>query len=110
MGKWVSPKLAKLQAVIQALRDEYDEFPPQTVQVLLTIAEEGTISLSDLSEKVGMTIGATSRNVGRLSDRHNGVEGLGFVTVDFAPGNYRQKVAQITPKGDRFLAKLLEHM
>ena len=105
-----SPKLAKLQRLFSQLRDVYDEFPPQTVQVLLIIAEAGTITLTDLCEKVGLTIGAVSRNAGRLADKHNGVKGLGFITVEFAPGSYRQKVAALTPKGDRFLADLLENL
>ncbi len=100
--------LSKLQELIKTLRDVYDEFPPQTVQVFLVIAEEGVITLTDLCEKVGLTIGAVSRNVGRLADKHNGVEGLGFVTVDFVAGSYRQKDARLTPKGERFLAKLME--
>ena len=99
--------LTKLLRVLERLRAVHSEFPAQAAHALLIIADAGAITLTHLSEEVGLTIGAVSRNVGRLADDHNGVKGMGFITVELAPGSYRQKVATLTAKGERFLADLL---
>lgn len=102
-----SAQVAKLLRLVQTIREVEEEFPPQTLEILLLIAMEGTMSMSALQEKLGFSLGAVSRNLAKLAVSHNGVRGFGFITVDFAPGNYRQKVAAVTTKGLNFIDRLL---
>lgn len=108
----MSSKLDKLKALFEVIRDQEEEFPPQSMVMLLLVAEAGPegIVLKDLGDKVGLSLGAVSRNVAKLADWHNGVEGFGFIKVDFVPGNYRQKHATLTQKGERWLKLLTDKL
>lgn len=107
--KKVNAQVDKLLKLVRAIRDVEAEFPPQSLEILLMIAAEGTLGMSDIQERISipMSLGAVSRNLRKLAVSHNGRKGFGFVTVSFAPGTFRQKEATMTPKGLSFIDRLL---
>ena len=101
-------KIEKLESLCKAVRDVDNEFPPQSIQVLCIVALNPEISIVDISEKVGLSFAATSRNVTKLCDKTNGKEGLGLLAVGFNPANYSHKQISLTAKGQRFLDRLTD--
>ena len=99
-------KIDQLCALIDTIRDVESEFPPQSIKILLLVAKTDRAMLVDIARLVGLTPGAVSRNMQKLAVNFNGVTGLGFLEVNFVEGNYRQKEAKLTPKGERFVQKL----
>lgn len=74
--------------------------PPQIV-ALHYISKRGVCSISSISKRVGLTLGATSHLVDRLVRK-------GYLTRKENPNDRRMKLVEITDKGKEFLSRLDE--
>lgn len=101
-------KIEKLEKLCKEVRDVDNEFPPQSIQVLCVVSQNPGCAMVDICERVGLSFAATSRNIQKLADKHNGKEGLGLLTVVPDPTNYAYKKVSLTTKGQRFLDRLCE--
>lgn len=94
---------------IQGVSRLESEMPLQQLHCLLVIsqAEEG-MSLTDLSQKVGISLATASRYVAALGkqNRHR-EEGLLLVEAFEDPMERRKKIIRLTPKGRIAIQKLV---
>ena len=82
-----------------------------TVLTLLEIAradsEDREVSTRDIEELVGLTSGATSRNIAYWAGGSNYMKGShGYVNVGFHSQDRRLRSLTLTPKGRAFLKRL----
>ncbi len=104
-------KLEHLKSFFSELRDVDSDFTPQAVELLLWVAlANESQSMTELAKKCGYTLSGVSKTVVRLGEKINGVEGLGLVRSDYDAGNYRQKIIRLTPKGERFIERLISYL
>lgn len=104
-------KLSKLEGLGRAIdhfRTLDPEFPPQIMKTFLEIARAPGSTMSQLTDRVGTTLASISRIVERLSPRWGKRQGEGLVEFHENPDDRRQKIVTLTPKGERFLATLIE--
>ncbi len=98
--------LTKVIHVIEEFRRIDPELPTQIALILLLIARKPGISLKELTQLSGLSKAAVSRNVALLSKEH----GRGLVTYFEDPMDRRNKVAKLTPDGERFIRALTRHL
>lgn len=103
-------KLEHLKKFFGELRDVDPDFTPQAMELLLWVSSLEKPTMSDLAERTGYSISGVNRVIAKLADKFNGKQGLGLLTADFDPGNYRQKLVSLTTKGNRFIERLLGYM
>lgn len=60
------------------------------------------ITMSEIAEKLFVTLGAVSQTAGRLEKK-------GYILRKRDPGNHRQIVAMLTPKGEAFYQQHLQY-
>lgn len=85
------------------------EMPLQQLHCLLVIAQEAEgMSLTDISQKVGIGLATASRYIAALGkqNRHR-EEGLLLVEAFEDPMERRKKIIRLTPKGKIALIKLV---
>ncbi|MCP1674450.1 DNA-binding MarR family transcriptional regulator [Natronocella acetinitrilica] len=75
----------------------------QAVLCFALIAAHPGIAMSDLAERLGLTLGGTSRNISKLCDVGNG---LGLVSREEDPVDRRLKRMRLTERGERFCRDL----
>lgn len=103
--------LEVIEDVLKRFREHDPEMQMQTAQTFITVALNPGISMTELSEKVGISQASCSRNVAALSRVHRlNKPGLDLVVAAEDPMERRRKVVKLTPKGQRLaeaLTKLL---
>ena len=124
MGNEIT-KLIRAMEIVR--KDIYAELPVQQLHILLTVADSPGITLPEISAKLGMNQGSTSRNVKILgayveksdvasekaSKGHKHAELKGHQLLDTRPDLYNRKSLAVflTRKGEQVvkrLAKILE--
>lgn len=103
--------LPKLVEVVDLIRKLDPEMSMQTLLTLLLVGSAGEAGLSqlDLFNRLGMSKAAVSRNVSILSKyKGPGLAGLGLIESEMQPENRRQRVLRLTPKGAKFLERVLQ--
>jgi DNA-binding MarR family transcriptional regulator len=72
--------------------------------VFLLIAQRPGLTQKDIEQATGLNNGTVSRICAILSDRGlkaRGHDGLGLISIESAPGDYRVRVQFLTPQGKR---------
>ncbi|MGA4641152.1 MarR family winged helix-turn-helix transcriptional regulator [Stutzerimonas stutzeri] len=104
--------LAKIEEVIKRFRDFDQEMQMQTAQTFIAVAMQPGITMTELSEKVGISQSSCSRNVSALSRLHRlNKPGMDLVVAAPDPMERRRRIVKLTPKGQRLaesLTKLIE--
>lgn len=99
--------LVNLGLCIRALRRLNAELPIQAAHVFLSVATNPGLATPELMSRTGLAQSSCSRNVALLSERHRkGAPGLGLITVQPDPADYRRNILDLTDSG-RELAKEL---
>lgn len=81
------------------------------VRLFLEVARKPGISLTDLSEQVGLALSTTSISVGILGRYgRGGRAGLELMATVENPTNRRAKVVELTAKGEKLLASMLKEL
>ncbi|WP_142850667.1 MarR family winged helix-turn-helix transcriptional regulator [Telmatospirillum sp. J64-1] len=93
-------KLRQAILVLEEFRKLDPELPIQIALILLLIAEKPGISNRELVQLTGLGKSSVARNVAILSKEHGK---FGLVTYYEDPEDRRNKVAKLTPEGQRFI-------
>jgi DNA-binding MarR family transcriptional regulator len=103
----------RLLASLDAFRKEYSEFPLQQMLLLLTIAQAGETTLSDVAKQLDIAQSTASRLIISLGERptRGGLTGQwGFITTKADPEDDRRKLITLTIKGHNFVQKVLSYL
>jgi DNA-binding MarR family transcriptional regulator len=86
------------------------EIPATTLEVLLIIARNPDISMSEIHSRMDdVSISAISRHVSMLTQwTWDKKQGPGLVDWKEDPYERRRKLCKLTPQGDRFLTEWVE--
>lgn len=102
-------KYRNIVRMMKFFRDELGaRFPGAQAEMLLTLADEGSMGVGELGEAVGMKSGSASRNVAALSewDTYKEKEGFDLVKFSFDPRNHRGKVVSLNENGLKLIEKM----
>jgi DNA-binding MarR family transcriptional regulator len=102
-------KLDKLRLLMEELREMDQDFTPQAVALILYIGALDHPTQTELAFKTNYSPSGISKTLRKLGDGLNGASGLGLLKFEPAVTNGREKVAWLTPKGEKFLERLLSH-
>lgn len=95
--------------LLQEVRQYNSEFGCQTFEALLTIGLNPDMGVTELADKLDMTMASASRNVQYLSAwRKVGDEGYGLVEVAYDLYDRRRKLLRLTDEGKKLVAKLTQ--
>jgi DNA-binding MarR family transcriptional regulator len=98
--------LLVMRNLVQFLQKIDPEFPPHYAVCLFEIALNEGLSLTQLAEKVDLSLSTVSRIVGALSDfRPNGLP-YGLIEIRVSVAERRRKELILTSKGKSFILKL----
>lgn len=99
----------RLARCISEIRELHPEIQAQTFHVLLEVAIQPGITMSQLLKKTSLSQSSCSRNVSLLADtdRH-GNPGLGLVEAKEDPIERRRKIVTLTLKGQELIALLAD--
>lgn len=92
---------------IDLFRMIHDEFPPQLMQLLLTVAMNPNATMTTIGEKSNLTLSQVSRHVERLGHRWGREAGHDLVETVENPDDRRQKLVKLTHKGEKFVQTLI---
>ncbi len=99
--------MLNLHKALRLVQTQDERMQVQTILVLLTVAEFGPISMSQLKDTAGLSQSSVSRNCAALGKIHRkGRPGLGLITATEDPMDRKQKVVKLTTKGENFMAQL----
>lgn len=99
--------MLNLHKALRLIHKQDDRMQVQTMLVLLTVAEFGPISMSQLRETVGLSQSSVSRNCAALGEIHRkGMPGLRLITAHEDPMDRKQKIVQLTKKGENLMTKI----
>lgn len=103
--------LPKMIGFVETFRQINPEMPSQAVLAFLLVAESGPdgILQSDLGQRLGLSVAATSRNVLFLSAlRGPGIPGYGLVDVEINVEHRSYRRIKLSPKGTKLLERLVK--
>lgn len=101
-------KTNKLIEAIEVFRELDAEMPPQAILTFLLVAENDGISMTELTEAVGNSQPACSRNVGYLGEINRKHEpGFGLVRTVRDPLERRRNLVYVTAKGRKLYSKVM---
>ena len=92
--------------VLETLRQIDSEFPLQYSICLAQISMEEGMSLTELSQKMGLGLSTVSRIVGALSKYRQNGNPYGLIELKISPEERRKKAIYLTPKGRDVLAQI----
>jgi DNA-binding MarR family transcriptional regulator len=99
----------RLANCIVEIRKHQAELQAQTIHVLLEVAIQPGLNMSELMRKTGLSQASCSRNVMLLSDRdRHDKPGLGLVRSELDPIDNRRKIVRLTPKGETLVSQLAD--
>jgi DNA-binding MarR family transcriptional regulator len=103
----------KLSSTFDAVKQFYVLDPVMPLRLCLTflfIAKKGKegATMKEIATFLDLPQSATSRQVAALSDHHwnKNKQGLGLVTTEIDPDDWRQKIIKLTSKGQRLAERL----
>lgn len=99
-------KALRLLAEVQKIDPE---MPLQQLMCLLVVAQEPDgMSLTDIANKVGISLPTASRHVGSLGKiNRKKEEGLNLLEAFEDPLERRKKIVRLTPKGKTAVRKII---
>lgn len=100
-------KNATLLALLCQLQRIDAEFPIQYAICLAEIARNEGCSLTDLSDKTGLSLSTISRIVGALSNYRQKGKPYEFITMKVSETERRRKELFLTPAGKQALENIL---
>lgn len=102
---------AKLYRAFGRLRDRHVDMTLQQAMVFLYVAAHPGIAQRELFKALEVSDSAASRNLALLSDIGNrGLPGLDIVTMKVNPIDRRERLLDLTAKGKRLLADIMEDL
>lgn len=102
--------LRKQVKVIRAFREVQAKLPAQAMHAFLEVAMHEGISVTELSDKLGIPMSSTSRNVTMLSE-WNRRGGEGMHLIEARPGSDpRVKRLYLTPAGHKLVDTIAQHL
>lgn len=107
----VKSELSRCLAQIELFRALNAEFPSQQIATFFIVALNPGITLEKLGQELGMAQSSTSRNVAALSDFFLSAQGdrrpgYGLLEKRENPQNTKEKIVQLTSKGERLAEAL----
>jgi len=94
--------VTKTIMMLEEFRTLDETMPIQMAHILMLIADKPGISLSHLTKLTGLGKSSVARHVAALSKQF----GKGLVDYSEDPMDRRNKVATLTPQGERFVRKI----
>ena len=100
--------LMAIAGAFRAMREIGEDMPPHRARILLALAQRPNMTMQELADGAGVTLGSISRNLMALGekDRH-GNPGLRLVETVPDPHEPRRKIARLTPKGQGAVNRML---
>lgn len=95
---------------MELLRAVYVDMTLSQAQTFLAVAENKHLTQTTLSDMLGLSSSAVSRNIYVLSTGSRRVEGLGLINVDLDPHDRRYRVVTLTPKGRSLVQSLHDQL
>lgn len=108
----VDPQARRIYDAIELLRILDREMPAQLVSTFLYIAAHETVDTLQIAEATGMAKSSVSRNTDWLSSHHRIKTrvGLGLITKEENPLNWRTRNCRLTPKGASLIKQIKERI
>lgn len=102
--------LGRVQRAVAKIRTLDPDMPAATLEVLLIIARNPDISMTEILNRMEDTsMSAVSRHVSMLTQwRWNRKAGMGLVEWREDPYERRRKLCRLTRQGEKFVAELAE--
>lgn len=102
------PNLTRLSQALSVVRTVDETMPVQTLAVLLEVAQNERLSVSELAQRTGIHPSSASRNVAALSQWHwLKRPGLQLVVSEPDPMELRRKVVRLSARGRRMIETIL---
>ncbi len=97
----VDPQAQRLYEAIELLRMLDREMPAQLVSTFLFVASHEPVDTLQIAEGTGLAKSSVSRNTDWLSTHHRIKTrmGLGLISKEENPLNWRTRVCRLTPQG-----------
>ena len=92
--------------MLEEFRKLDETMPIQMALILMLVAQKPGISLSELTKLTGLGKSSVARHVAALSKQF----GKGLIDYSEDPADRRNKVAQLTPQGDRFIRSITHYL
>lgn len=97
--------------LVRMFRTQSSDMPMQQADVLMTVADNPGVAMSDLATQLDLSQASISRNVAALSDLHRkGEAGLGLVEARVDPDDTRRRLLFLTQKGKMFVTLLVRQI
>lgn len=101
--------LKRLVSCISEIRRLHPEIQSQTIHLLLEVAIQPDITMSELIRKTNLSQASCSHNVSLLSNRdRDNKPGLGLVESREDPAERRRRIVKLTQKGQELMASLAD--
>ena len=90
--------------IVEEFRKIEANIPSQVIQVFLEIAREPGIATRDMFHRANISPASGSRALAFLSEKHrSGKAGMGLISTERHPDDWKTLICRMTPKGDRLL-------
>lgn len=108
----MSPGLRRLSRAVATLRLIDDTMPIQWVALLLEVAKQEGLSISEYATRTGLALSSTSRNVMALGEWHwvKPRPGLKLLDKGTDRADLTKKTVHLTPKGRKLVEQLTAAM
>jgi DNA-binding MarR family transcriptional regulator len=108
----VDPQAKRLYEAIELLRILDREMPAQLVSTFLFIASYEPVDTLQIAEATGLAKSSVSRNTDWLSTHHRIKTrvGLGLITKEENPLNWRTRICRLTPKGTSLIKQIKDRI
>ena len=93
------------------LRDLHDDMTVVQLQIICLVASNPNITQAELYRRLDVTDSAISRNIALLSDIGSRTrDGLGIIRLHINPNDRRERILEVTKKGERLLHALSQDL
>ncbi len=108
----VDPKAKRIYEAIELLRILDREMPAQLVSTFLYIAAYEPVDTLQIGKATGLAKSSVSRNTDWLSSHHRIKTrvGLGLITKEANPLNWRTRICRLTPKGTALIYQIKDQI
>jgi DNA-binding MarR family transcriptional regulator len=107
-GTRPTEQAASIENLMGLMREVGDLMTPQALQIIMRVYAEPGLTMQTLEKRTGLSLASVSRNLMALGEWHRlGRPGLGLVECVDDPNERRRKIAFLTPKGRKFVSKVL---
>jgi DNA-binding MarR family transcriptional regulator len=101
-------RVHRVTKFLSALRAIDEQLPIQCAEILFYIASNPGCTSQDIAHQTRLTVSSVSRNLMALGQmRRDKTIGYNFIETVDDPRDRRRRIIFLTPRGSRFVAKLL---